>query len=101
MRLILDKTKLHEKNPISNWRLIVNIPFDPLRVTVDYSNNEKLYYLNVEGYHKLMESYNHSYTNSEIYHLYWNSNKQMVLDEYNKLLQAYYNGDKSYTFTWN
>ena len=87
MRLILDKTKLDNTN-VADCETIVNLPFELCTVTVEYDYRDNKYYLEVT-------IYRHSYK------LCWNSDKQSVLNAYNRMLQAYYNGDKYHTFTWN
>jgi len=83
MRLILDKSKLDKE-----YYTIVDLPFEQCEVWVRYNDSTAIYYLTI--------SYNR-----KSYDACWNSDKQYVLNEYNKLLQAYYNGNKSWYFTWN
>ena len=68
------------------YETIVNLPFELCSVTVEYHDYEYYLYVRVNNYS---------------YKVCWNSDKKSVLDEYNRLLQAYYNGDKYHTFTWN
>ena len=83
MRLILDKSKLNKEQ-----YTIVDLPFEQCEVRVIYDNSAAKYCLSIIH-------------NTSIYDACWNSDKQYVLNEYNRMLQAYYNGNKSWYFTWN
>lgn len=84
MRLILDKTK---QGTMTGTYLIVNLPFEQCEVIVSYDRSQSCYCLFVNF-------------ERQTHYLFSNSDKQIVLNEYEKLLQAFYNGDKYYTYTW-
>ena len=93
MRLILDRTKLDSaKESFNNKYPIINLPFELCEIRIEYNDNRVTH---------INEYVLGAMINNKFHELYWNSDKQLVLNEYNKLTQAYYNGERAYTFTWN